>query len=161
VEIDASPQQGTAKAAPAPDCAAARELLSDMARMIIMPLVALSTEATTERALDEVLADSFPASDPPSWNSGITRLEPIARLAKSRTAGDVIPSAAASAAPRIGVLDLSLPSQNDGAFMSTVRSLAAAIGLVLLVPFVFLLVGLPIVLLVRGLIEAIGWLAFL
>jgi hypothetical protein len=26
-----------------------------------------------ERALDEVLADSFPGSDPPSWNSGIVR----------------------------------------------------------------------------------------
>ena len=27
-----------------------------------------------ERAIDDVLADSFPASDPPSWNPGITRL---------------------------------------------------------------------------------------
>ncbi len=27
-----------------------------------------------ERALDDVLADSFPASDPPSWNPGVTRL---------------------------------------------------------------------------------------
>ena len=30
-----------------------------------------------ERALDEVLADSFPASDPPSWNPGIARPTPI------------------------------------------------------------------------------------
>jgi hypothetical protein len=30
-----------------------------------------------ERALDEVLADSFPASDPPSWNPGIARPPPI------------------------------------------------------------------------------------
>ena len=29
-----------------------------------------------ERALDEVLADSFPASDPPSWNPGIARPDP-------------------------------------------------------------------------------------
>lgn len=27
-----------------------------------------------ERAIDDVLADSFPASDPPSWNPGIARL---------------------------------------------------------------------------------------
>ena len=30
-----------------------------------------------EEALDQVLADSFPASDPPSWNPGIALLNPV------------------------------------------------------------------------------------
>ena len=30
-----------------------------------------------EHALDQVLADSFPASDPPSWNPGIARASPL------------------------------------------------------------------------------------
>jgi|SoiMethySBSTD1v2_1073268.scaffolds.fasta_scaffold00497_35 hypothetical protein len=32
-----------------------------------------------ERAIDDVLADSFPASDPPSWNAGIARPHPPVR----------------------------------------------------------------------------------
>ena len=35
------------------------------------------TRLAVERALDEVLSDSFPASDPPSWNPGIARPTPI------------------------------------------------------------------------------------
>jgi hypothetical protein len=34
-----------------------------------------------EHAVDTVLEDSFPASDPPSWTSGITRPEPSSESA--------------------------------------------------------------------------------
>ena len=41
-----------------------------------------------ERAIDDVLADSFPASDPPSWNPGITRLHVDGDLA-DRVSGQI------------------------------------------------------------------------
>ena len=40
-----------------------------------------------ERALDSVLADSFPASDPPSWTLGITRPQPARDGMHHETAG--------------------------------------------------------------------------
>jgi hypothetical protein len=39
-----------------------------------------------EQALDQVLADSFPASDPPSWNPGIVRAGPVVSRIDYQTA---------------------------------------------------------------------------
>jgi len=40
------------------------------ASRVLEAVLPLSADAQTESALDEALAESFPASDPPPWNSG-------------------------------------------------------------------------------------------
>ena len=54
-------------------------------------------------------------------------------------------------------LDLSRRSSGYRTFMQGLVSLAGAIGIALLVPIAILSVGLPVVLAVRGVLEAIGW----
>ena len=109
-----------------------------------------------ERALDQVLADSFPASDPPSWNTGIVRPGPKAGVEPHVERFEAIADTAARAVAS-DVLDVSRPSSGDRTFLRGPVSLAGAVGIALLVPFVILLIGLPVVLAVRGVVEAIGW----
>jgi hypothetical protein len=107
-----------------------------------------------ERALDEVLADSFPASDPPSWNSGIIRPQPAGRLAS----GSVPAHDEDKGVRMVDVVTVSRPTHGDRSFLRALVTLFGAAGFALLFGVAILLVGLPIVLVVRGVLEAIGWL---
>lgn len=105
---------------------------------------------TTEQALDQVLADSFPASDPPSWNPGIALLAPGVATAREARSGGADGGVTGPATDTVAGLP---SSRTDRTFLQGLASLAGAIGLVLLVPFVILLVGLPIALSLRGALE--------
>jgi hypothetical protein len=107
-----------------------------------------------ERALDEVLADSFPASDPPSWNPGIARPRPAGHLTRepgpAKDAGRILPMA--------DVIDVSRLAHGDRAFLQALVSMLGAAGIAVLMGVAILVMALPIALAVRGLLEAIGWL---
>ena len=111
-----------------------------------------------ERALDQVLADSFPASDPPSWTLGVTHPEPARRASSSEARAGGIAKSDHLELGTIDVLDVSLPRDTGRPFLRGLASLAGAAGIALLVPFVIVFVGSPLALAVRGIAEAIGWL---
>ena len=110
-----------------------------------------------ERAIDDVLADSFPASDPPSWNPGVTRPEPVAPL-RHRARSLRTDRGQYWTHARGDVIDVSRHTLGERTFIYALISFAGAVGVALLVPFAILMVGLPVALAVRGLPEAIGWL---
>ena len=114
-----------------------------------------------EQALDQVLADSFPASDPPSWNPGIAlqnpavEVEPEVEPEAERSESIAVASARTG---KSGIIDVSRPGSADGTFLQGLVSLAGAGGIALLAPFAILMVGLPIALSIRGVLELFGWL---
>ncbi len=107
-----------------------------------------------ERALDEVLAESFPASDPPSWTPGVVRPQLVARVPYDTRREANVVRGPQSASAATGGITISRSVEGERTFIDAVISLAAACGIVLIVPFAILLVGVPIALLVRGLVEA-------
>ena len=107
-----------------------------------------------ERALDEVLADSFPASDPPSWNPGIIRPQPAEGFATAILTAQGV----RERLPVAEGVDVSRPTHGERTFLQSLVSLGGAVVIALLSGIGILLAGLPIVLGVRGVVEVIGWL---
>jgi hypothetical protein len=112
-----------------------------------------------ELALDQVLADSFPASDPPSWTLGVARPASFSRTEGATSTDETAMENSDRRSARVtsAVTDVSLPRAGRTVIHALV-SLAGAAGIALLVPFAILLIGLPVVLVVRGVAEAVGWL---
>lgn len=113
----------------------------------------LRRRVAAEYAIDDVLADSFPASDPPSWTMGVSRPGPVASMRLKR----------ASYTPPIedfrhrgarAPIALSAESPDR----ARLASVARAVGIVLLLPFVGPSIVLSLALAVRGVVEVVGWL---
>ena len=110
-----------------------------------------------ERAIDDVLADSFPASDPPSWNPGVTRLSLDSHSTYRASGHTPITDAGERDDGFTDVVDVSRQTRGGRTFLQALASLAGAAGIALAVPFVILLIGLPVALAVRGVLELVGW----
>jgi hypothetical protein len=84
-----------------------------------------------EQAIDEVLEESFPASDPPSWNPGIVRPQPIGHVGADGEPTQV----AANGARTIDVIDVPRLTRADRMFVLGLVPLlgAAAVGLTFVV----------------------------
>jgi hypothetical protein len=115
---------------------------------------ALEQRLAAERAVDSVLADSFPASDPPSWTLGITHPQSEHEATKV----EVVAPEGRAVPLKVGVIDVSRPAADGRTFPKGLVSLAGAAGIALLVPVVILLIGMPIALAVGGVVEAASWL---
>ena len=96
--------------------------------------VLLEASLTIERAVDTVLADSFPASDPTSWTLGAAEARPGGLAVAKR------PPTTSSPSP---------------VWLQVLASLAGAVAVALAFPL--FIVGLPLALAWRGVLAATTW----
>lgn len=106
----------------------------------------------TSQAIDDVLAGTFPASDPPAWTPGMARPAPEIGTPAAFTGAARDDTSHVRAA---GIIDVSRPSERT--FAQALVSLLGAVGIALLVPFAILAVATPVALAIGGLLEAARW----
>lgn len=103
-----------------------------------------------ERKVDQVLEDSFPASDPPSWTLGRVTT-PVSIHADPPRNDDRVWSSHTTVVVPGGRRML----------WQWLASGIGAIGATMLLPISILIIGVPIAFALRGILEALGWLATL
>ena len=109
----------------------------------------------TAQAIDDALAGTFPASDPPAWTPGMARPAPEI----DRRPTDVGSAADDTHDVRTSdVIDVSRPTRSQRTFAQSLAALIGAVGLALVVPLAILAIGILPALGVRGLLVTAEWL---